>query len=328
MSVIAIVVNYNGWRDTVACVDSLLRSEYRDVRVWVIDNGSTDGSLQHLRDWAGALGHLVVPETTLAHADIDGARVVVVPADRNRGFAGGCNVGLIEAMRRHPSAYILLLNSDATIAPDALTLMVRDADARPALGALGATIVRDDNPTVLEMLGGATVNVFGMVKTVRGGEPSSAPRPTAVHLDYVSGCCLLTRADAVARVGLMDERFFLYSEDVDWGLRMRHAGMEIAYCPAAEVRHKGGASVGHRSPTHDYYMVRGALMLVQKHFPWALPAALPYWAWRGILPKLARGQWARLRAASRGYGDFLRGALRAGPAPVPVSTVPDDRLAA
>jgi len=115
----------------------------------------------------------------------------------------------------------------------------------------------------------------------------------------------------------MDESFFLYSEDADWGIRMRRAGLVLAYCADAEVLHTGGAAVVHGSAVHDYYMVRAAILLVRKHAPLLLPWAMFYWLWRGLLPKLARGQWGRLRAAFRGYVDSLR----------PVSRLPRFRAA-
>jgi GT2 family glycosyltransferase len=308
MTLVSIVVNYNGASDTIQCVESLIRSNYAPHRVIVVDNASTDDSLRTLGAWATSRGYPTLDERAFANRPLQAA-VTLVASATNLGFAGGCNIGMRVVLRHHPGAWILLLNNDATIAPDAIQAMIDAASGPGDFGAIGASVLRDDRPEVVELLGGAVVNRLGMVTAIGAGSARSAPRPAGVRLDYVSGCCLLTRADIVSRVGLMDERYFLYSEDVDWGLRMRDAGLRLAYSPRAEVRHKGGAAVGHRSPLHDYYMVRGALLLVQKHWPAMLPLALIHWAWRGVLPKLVRLQWTRLRAASRGYRDFVRGAL-------------------
>jgi len=184
--------------------------------------------------------------------------------------------------------------------------MVELAERTPNVGAVGATVLRADRRDEVEMLGGARVNrVNAMISPAHAGISRTMPKPANIELDYVSCCCLLISASAFAQVGVIDERFFLYSEDVDWGLRMQRAGLRLVYAPDAEVWHKGGASVVHRSATHDYYMVRAALLLVQKHNPAMLPVALIHWLWRGILPKLMRGEWSRLAAASRGYADFL-----------------------
>lgn len=308
----AVVVNYNGWEDTVECVTSLLESDYPLLRIVVLDNGSCDGSLERLSAWARGVAGLRV--ATASRADLDNgriaadARLLLVDCGANLGFAGANNVALAHVLRSDPDASALLLNNDAIIAPTALRQMVALGLAAPEVGAVGATVLRRDRPEVVEMLAGATVSrTTGMVQPVGAGLPRRAPRPETPRMDYVSGCCLLVSMAAVRRVGLMDERYFLYSEDVDWGIRMRGAGLRLGFCPGAEVWHKGGASVRHRSAMHDYYMVRAALLLVKKHHASRLPLAMPYWLWRGILPKLLRGEWDRLRAALRGYADFVRG---------------------
>ena len=316
----AIVVNYRGWRDTVECIDSLLKVDHAPLRIIVLDNASGDGSLEHLEAWCSTKGGgLRFDRLSLARIASDDARVdeqtrlVLVDCERNLGFAGANNVALRFVQEKYPASAALLLNNDAVIAANAVGEMVR------ALGegdtVAGATVLRYDTPDIVEMFGGATVNpATGMVRPLGSGLRRSDPRPPtgAIRLDYVSGCCLMIGAAAVGRVGLMDERYFLYSEDVDWGLRMRRAGLRLVYCPGAEVRHKGGATVVHRSTIHDYYVVRGALMLVRKHFPATLPIALMFWLFRGIAPKLLRREWRRVAAALRGYRDFILGT--AGPA--------------
>jgi len=291
--VYVIIVNYNGWPDTVECLRSLFASDYPDVRAIVLDNASQDDSVERLRD-----------EIRASALD---SRVQLRRCAANLGFAGASNAGLRDALATDPHAYTLLLNNDTRIAPTAVRQMVELAEATPHLGAVGATVLRYAQPDTVEMYAGATVSrATAMVSLAGSGARRDAPRPISIALDYVSACCLLTNADAVRRVGLLDERFFLYSEDADWGIRMRDAGLTLAWCRAAEVWHKGGGSVVHRSALHDYYMVRAALMLVRKHARPFLPWALAYWLWRGVLPKLVRGQWDRLRAAWQGYRDSLR----------------------
>lgn len=332
-SVYAIIVNYNGWRDTIECLESLLRSDTPSLQIVVCDNGSTDASLQQLRDWAegrvqieysagSALRHLTSPpvlkpiafaEYTRGQLEQAGARdlqtegVIFVSCGANLGFAGANNVGLRYVMSCRPDAYALLFNNDAIIAPNAISEMVRIAESAAEVGCVGATILEYRDPERVEALAGATLSfVHGMAKLINEGTPRSAPRLQPSRMDFISGCCMLVPGKTLERVGLMDERYFLYGEDADWGLRITKAGLKLAYCAVAEVWHKGGSSVVHKSVVHDYYDVRGRLMLVHKHFPAMLPAALLYSAGRCALPKLARGEWARLRAVWRGYGDFVR----------------------
>ena len=335
--VYAIVVNYNGWRDTIECLESLLRSDYPRLRVVVCDNASTDDSAGEILAWAqgnvsvaqphnAELRRLVHPslpkplrvavcaddQLATADAERDAAAIVLVRCRSNLGFAGANNVALkyMLSRERGGDAYALLLNNDAVIAPTAVRAMVEHAEQHDDLAAVGATILRYNRPDSVETLGGARISrLHGMVEWNAADSRRDDPRPTTVPMDFVVGCCLLAPRSTIDHVGFMDERYFLYGEDTDWCLRMRRAGLALTYCPDAEVWHKGGGTVVHRSALHDYYTVRGTLMLLHRHFPLSLPIALPHAILRFILPKLVRGEWQRLRAAARGYRDFIRYAL-------------------
>lgn len=308
----AIVVNYRGWRDTIECVESLLASTHRPAQVIVCDNASPDDSVARITAWAAARAGsgLTFERVNRVRAETGepvAADVALVECGANLGFAGANNVGFRMVLRGERDAYAFMFNNDAVVAPDAIAKMVAAAEADPSAGAVGATIHSHAERDHIEAAGGARINrLTGMSTAVRPNAVSSdAPR-----MDYIIGCCVLVPRRAIERVGLMDERYFLYAEDADWGLRFADAGFRLLYCADAHVWHKGGGSVVHRSPLHDYYDVRGRLLLVHKHFPASLPVALIYSAGRCLLPKLVRGQWDRLRAATRGYGDFLKYALR------------------
>jgi GT2 family glycosyltransferase len=189
--------------------------------------------------------------------------------------------------------------------------MVEAAESDRAIGAVGATMLRYSDPDILETAAGGTFSEWhGMGGPIRAGSRRTAPRPPIERLDYISGACLLIPARVVERAGLMDERYFLYGEDVEWGARIRDAGFGLAYCAEAEVWHKGSASTVRRSELHDYYNVKSPLLLVQKRHPRRLPAAFAYSVGRCVLPKIVRGEWQRLRSVWRAYRDFanvLRG---------------------
>jgi GT2 family glycosyltransferase len=116
---------------------------------------------------------------------------------------------------------------------------------------------------------------------------------------------MLMRVETVRQVGGFDERYFMYCEDVDLSLRIRAHGLRIALAADAEMWHKHGASMGHRSPRHDYYLTRNALLVVHKFYPRMLPAAMLFSVYRCVLPKVIRGQWGRLRAVRGAYRDFF-----------------------
>jgi GT2 family glycosyltransferase len=334
--VYVVLVNYNGWRNTVECLESLLRSDYPALRVLVLDNGSTDGSLARLRGWSegaddergqsASLAHLStppvrkpVPIAQLSRAAIESGtpvdwrqvKIAIIDCAANLGFAGANNVAFRYVMSREPDSYLLMLNNDTVVAPTAISALVATAEADAGYGAVGATLLQYHAPDRIETFGGAMVDSWNGLSRLRGwGTARSAPREPSSEMDFISGCCMLVPHAALGRVGLIDERFFLYCEDADWGLRVRQAELRLTYSPAAEVWHKGGATAVHRSEFHDYHNVKSVLHFVRKHRPVFLPVAVAYLAARFTLPKIARGEWRRLRPVWRGFADFVREARR------------------
>lgn len=344
-----LLLNWNGWRHTVECLESLLQLTYPSFSVIVCDNGSTDDSLPRLRSWlqgqmrADVAGSpLQRPVRTLqapipyreldATGAVDGVmssrgadepRVVLVDVGENRGFAGGNNVGLRFLLANRPGGYVWLLNNDMVVAPDALDHMIQLASSDPHLGAIGATLLEYGSPNLIQEAGGwrfvpwqGLPRAHSATGKVRGSDEGIRPD----HLDYITMGCLLAPLDAVRRVGLIDERFFMYGEDIDYSLRLKRAGYRIAFAPAAEVWHKGSASAVAGSSTHDYNLVRSALLLVQKFYPHLLPFTFGYLLYRCVLPKAVRGQWDRMSVVVRAFRDFGRG-YRAEPTSDAAATV-------
>lgn len=323
------LICHNGWKNVIECLETLLRSDYPNLRVFVLDNGSTDGSREQIAEWAagtrvagtpkGALASLVsapLPKpikaeyrtfATLTTTPIDwsSASLAVVDCQANLGFAGANNMALRYVKRAEPNAMVLLLNDDTVVAPNALSAMAALANDRTAVGA---TLLQYNHPERVETLGGAMVSMNNAMSRLIGYDtPRSADRP-AVEMDFISGCCLLMTRAVLERVGLLDERFFIYSEDSDWGVRARKAGVTLVYAPGAEVWHKGSTTMVARSPFQDYHTTRSSLHFIRKHRRAAAWPFLFYIVARVALPKLARRQWDRLRAVRRGLADFRSGA--------------------
>ena len=352
--VYAVVVNFNGWSDTIACLETLLRLDYPSVRVVVCDNASTDGSLERLREWARGdlparagddpllrgLGEPPVPKPVPfveldreqaerggdpgGHGDpLDpghpsdpsdpgypsdpGVPLVLVDTGANLGFAGGNNVGLRYARARGDAGYVWLINNDTLVSPSALRRLVEVAEDDERVGAVGGTVLEFSAPDVVQLTAGSTMAFWGsMGSTYGAGSARGALAVLPGPLDFVSGACLLVRQRAVEEVGLLDERFFFYGEDADWGARLRERGWSLAWAPGAEVWHKGGASSGRGNPFSDYHNVRSPLLYVHKHHRGRFPVAAAYVLYRCVAPKLVRRQWPRLRAAWRAYRETLR----------------------
>ncbi len=270
---VAVVLNWNGAHDTVACVHSLQAQTQQALCIVVIDNGSTDGSESFLRS------HL--------------AGVEIIQSGRNLGFGGGCNIGLRQAMQQG-AQYVWLINNDATASPETLQSMVAMAESEQGLGAVGAVIHDAAGAQQVQCWGGGVVNTW-----LGRSRPNLQPGP----LDYLTGACLLLRVEALKQVGLFDEqRYFMYWEDVDLSFRLRRAGWGLGVAAQTCVWHEASSSLGKWSPLSDRYATCSVVRFLRRYasFP-ALSISLNI-ATR-MMARLARGQWRRLAAVYRGYQD-------------------------
>jgi GT2 family glycosyltransferase len=326
-----LLLNWNGWRDTVACLESVFALDYPEFGVTVCDNASTDDSVDHIEAWARGEVH-VEPDFALplrqwsddrvgplryrtldraaaeSGEDVGDAELVIIRTGGNLGFSGGNNVGLRHILARGGARYIWLLNNDTVVAPDSLSHLVQRAERDESVGGVGATVLEYSEPDVVQYLGGASFAPWrGRIALLGKGQPASAPRPEPARLDYISGGCLLIRADVFERVGLLDERFFMYSEDADFCFCLRDAGYRLALAADAEIWHKGGASSVPGSPLHDYHNLVGNLLVMRKHHPWHMPFTVPYALYRYLAPRIVRGEWQRAAAIARAFLDVARG---------------------
>jgi hypothetical protein len=287
VSVVALVLNWNGLAATQRCLQSL------NIPFLVIDNGSTDGS-------AEALAAALPPE-----------RFLRLPS--NLGFAGGLNQGL----PRVSTPYVLLLNNDAELAPDAVEQLLAALEANPTAAAATPTIYQGHPPDrSRRWYAGGRLGRWSA--TVH--HHTAAPDGRTHAVSYASACCLLVRTAALA--GGLPEGYFMYFEDAELCDRLAAAGQQILWVSAAEAWHAGGASTGSqaaKAPALDYYDLRNGLEFIRRrrHGP-ARATALAYMALVRLPRKLARilasapDRPAALAAAWRGLRDGLAGRL--GPA--------------
>lgn len=330
--VTVLLVNYNRSRDTIECLESLFRLDYPELRVVVCDNASGDGSLEKLCAWADGslvpqppgneelrsvswppapkpIRHRVYSrgEAEAGGDPDDDAPLTIVKMGDNHGFTGGNNTGFRYVLSRDTDGYVWVLNNDTVVAADSLAKLVDVARHDPTIGVVGARLLHYERPDELQAAGGGRItrwNGMPWPLTDRDGGVASPAHPR--RIDYVHGASMLISIAALRTVGLFDDRYFVYSEEADWCLRMRDRGLRMAYAPDARVWHKEGLTMGRRSPFQDYLSVRNTLLLVHRFFTPFVPTALLYSAYRCFLPKLLRGEWERLAAIARAYRDFVR----------------------
>jgi len=244
MRVAAVVVNYRTPDDTCRAVASLRASRRPVDTVIVVDNGSGDDSLARLR----ALG----PDVTLVASDV------------NLGFSGGGNLGIRAALARGTDL-VLLVNSDATLAPDCLGRLETALSVTPAVGIAAPVLVARDDPGRVLSAGIRFSPATGRLRLLGAGTPH-ARRPTT-GVDAVSGCVMLIRRAVLERVGGLDEDYFFSFEDVDLCLRARRAGFASVCVGDAVAVHDGSRSIGRRAPARLYFASRNHLLVAARAAP-------------------------------------------------------------
>jgi GT2 family glycosyltransferase len=291
-TVLAVVLNWNSGGETLACLDALQHSTFAGCRVLVVDNGSTDDSVARLR--------ARVPP------------VALLELEANFGYAGGNNRAIRHALG--DSDYVWLLNPDVVVAADCLARLVEAAEANPRAAMLGPLVRMREEPLRILSAGG---RLGSGPPGHRGlGEVDHGQFDAPAEVDYVTGCALLARRSAIDAIGLLDERFFLYCEEVDWCHRARAAGFTCLVVPGALAWHPNTLARDADSPLVTYYITRNQLLFTRTHRLGApllarqlLRHARTLASWT-LRPKW-RHKAAQRRALRRALLDFARG--RTGP---------------
>ncbi|MBB6145685.1 hypothetical protein HNQ77_003646 [Silvibacterium bohemicum] len=272
LNVSIIILNWNGWRDTIECLESVFRLNHRRFNVVVCDNASSDGSFEKIRDWAE--GKNLVG---FGSSSQDCPGLALIQTGSNRGFAGGNNVGIRHALERSDCDYVWLLNNDTIVDPDALSAMLRMMYSNPGLGVCGSLLRSYAPPREILTAGGRRYSRWsGRTRPlVDIATPQISTSPGAP--DYIEGASMLISRRCIEQIGLLEERYFLYSEEIDYVVRARSA-FHFGFSPDSVIYHKEGASIGtaalrmHRSILQEFYLARNRLLFTWWHYPWFWPS--------------------------------------------------------
>jgi len=283
-----IILNWNGWQDTVDCVESCLKLNYPNFHILIVDNGSTDDSDVVLREKFPTMDF--------------------IQTGANLGFAGGNNVGIRHALDRSAD-YLWLLNNDTVVDPEALSELVRVIEGGPKRGAVGSKIFYYDQPGLLWFAGGGIRELSKISYHIGAKQRDSDQFQEDRPVDFITGCSFLIRRQALEEAGLMREEFFLYCEDTDWTLRLHSAGWETWWAANSRIWHKVSSSHGERNPFLNYYCVRNTLQYVRLNDPVKLPFTLAVLFKNYVVMKLVQRDIAAIRWAFVGCKDFVFGNL-------------------
>lgn len=237
-----ITVNYNQSAHTLALLKSLRGSEYRNLEVIVVDNGSRENPADLIRQH---------------HPDV---RVIVSP--RNLGFAGGNNLGIKDAS----GELLFFLNNDTEIDPACVGVLVDFFQATPEAGMASPKIIYFNSDNRIQYVGCSAMNPYtGRNRRPGFGEKDSGQFDEIRQTDLVHGAAMMVPRQVIDKVGMMPELFFLYYEELDWCESIKKNGYKVYVVPTSKVYHKESMSVGKNSTLKTYYMTRNRLLFMRRN---------------------------------------------------------------
>jgi GT2 family glycosyltransferase len=281
-----VILNWNSYQVTLDCLLSLRKMDYRNFEVVLVDNGSIDGSPEKLLE--------NVPEIRL------------IRNATNLGFAGGCNVAIREALRRGTD-YVLLLNNDTIVAPDFLSQLVRVAESDEKIGAVSPKVLFFDHPDRLNYAGGEHQRwrlfpkVFGLRQLDDGRYDKIR------EVSFLTGCAFLIKAEVVRNIGVMEEIYFHFYEDIEWSLRVLKAGYKTYYVPTAKIWHKEHyvTDLNQGNGFIEFHLARANVIFARRHVPLKLwPFKMPFfgaWMVYRTMVYSSRRDWQKVLSLYKGF---------------------------
>lgn len=305
-----ILVNFNNWEDTIECIESILLNSYNNFVIVLIDNNSTDNSIEYIISWAegklnvynlnlNPLKRLTFPpfpkpinyklleieqlnDNKLIKESLSNIKILyIIETHVNKGFAFGNNIGIKFLQKNIDFEYVWLLNNDTVIEKDALSLLVENANEyennKRKIGVLGSLISYYYDPKLIQALGGK-YNIF-LARATQNHNHELEESLTSLDpkCDYIIGASMFIRKDFIYDIGPMCEEYFLYFEELDWLLRGRRKGWNIAHEMRSKIYHKEGNTTSKKENSFyvDLIQIRSRILFTLKFYPYALLTVYP-----------------------------------------------------
>ena len=251
LSIAVILVNWKKYNLTSNCIDSLNKSNYKNFKIILVDNEYSEKSLIDLRN---------------KHKEL-----IVFKEKNNLGFAGGNNIGIRYALENDYD-YIMLLNNDTEVKENFILPLVERIEKDHSLGAVQPLILNFSNKSIIWNAGGKLNKFLGLTSTRLNNNKLNSSIVFDDYTDWISGCCILIKSEILTKVGLLDEKFFNYYEDVDWSLRMKNLGYDLGFVKESIIYHHGSSSSKNKktkegviSSKIHYFNIRNHILLLKKH---------------------------------------------------------------
>src|SRR3989344_4443483 len=291
-----IVLNWNGWQDTIQCLNSLKTVSGGPFNILVVDNASTDESVEEISEYI---------------QNHQQQKIALLQNDKNYGFAGGNNKGIKIALEQG-AEWILLLNNDTQVNESFISELLKVAQSNHRFGMLNPKILYGEpGATKLIWFIGSKINPVTMRAThidYQKQDIGQYDTKQFIKSDYATGCCVLVSAKLIEKIGMMPEDYFLYYEDAEWSLKARKQGFKCVVEPSSVIWHKGAASSKAGSSNYIRYHVRNGLMFVSRNGNFvqillAYLTSIPRFLWQVIKLIFVPSKRLWAKAAMRGIID-------------------------
>lgn len=314
-----ITLNWNNAKDTIRCLRSLLAADSVPDTIVACDNGSEAASVEQIWAWAKE-NFPEADRLRLGRKEAEAyegrklPRFVLALNDENLGFSAGNNTGIRLAAASKAFDFIWLLNNDAFVLSDSYQELLACTRERHGTGIFGSTIVRAGRDTV-ECAGGYRYSpTTTVIRPAHGGKPlNTVLYEQESPLDYISGACMFIRAEVFGEVGLLNEDYFLYYEELDFCRRAQKAGFDIAWCRDSVVKHIGCGSLGGRESMDrdklamaNYHENLSTLKFTRRFYPELLGPAAIFRFFGKAAAILLRRDFHLYQPLLRAFKDFFR----------------------
>lgn len=322
-----IILNWNSWKDTIECLESIQKVDYTNLEVIVVDNASKDESIEKILSWCSKnkiwhqqlfqepddlkIGTAVKPvmyDDSNSKGTIQ--QLVLIKLPRNTGFCLGNNIGMKQAAANEAS-FLLILNNDTIVTPTFLKPMIEIDQQEENIGLVGGIICYAENPDLIWFAGGSFDKYLESMRKSDGEHYSGIAFDRVLNTDWVSGCMTLIPRRVYDRLGGYYEGFFIWSEEWDYSLRAKNAGYRLVIASRSRIFHKVGRSLGVMKPLSYYYGTRNRLMLksmyLSRSMRWPfltffLLSRIPRYTYFAL-----QGRWDLVKAGSSAILDYFLG---------------------
>lgn len=285
-----IVLNYNNWKDTIECLESLFKLKRISFKIIVCDNKSTNDSMENIKKWADGslkikfnitnplfkdiiyplekkpLSYISLRKKDLFNnINIMDKKLILIENDENKGYSAGNNVGIQYALKQNDCKYVWILNNDTIVDNLSLFFLTQKMEKNPFIGICGTKTLFYYEPNKIQCEAGFYYNKWLAYPFKK--------KYTVYNLSYINGASMLVSKDFLNNIGLLCEDYFLYYEEIDWAIRAKQH-YQLGYSPQSIIYHKEGGSINKdkkKSLLSDFYAIRNRILVTKKFYKYCLP---------------------------------------------------------